>query len=279
MRSRTCGFEWIPFAAAVVACTTTPPVTVPANTPVAQTAADVAVATDWDAGFVWAAADPVPIGLVTLAKPLPGQMPEAVAGSNVASTVANAAAQIFQPTGCAAASASGNVVTFTLNNCSGPLGLTAATGTATATFTPTAQGLQIQLAGNNIAVDSGRLDLASQGVLTFGSDMVTKTFQANTSSGGTGPYGNNVARTGTYTLTWQSGSTCGTINSSFTDAGSASTTQLASYVRCRAQCPQSGTVTQTVSSGTVVTVTLNGSINPSWAASDGETGTLTLQCP
>jgi hypothetical protein len=270
-------FELIPFAITIAACTSTTTVNVPADTPVAQTAADVAVATNWDAALVWAAAEPVPVGLFTLDVTAVA-MPEAVPGSNAASAVASAANQAFSPSGCVTASASNNVATFNLNNCIGPEGLAAATGTFTATFTPSPQGLQIQVAGNNVAVDSGKINVATQGNLTLGSDMVTKTFQANTTSSGTGPYGNSLARSGSYTATWQTGSTCATIASSFTESGSASTTKMSSYVRCRGQCPQSGTTTRTFTNGSV-TITYNGSSNPPWTASDGETGTVNVHCP
>lgn len=268
--------DLMPLVVTIAACTSTT-VNVPADTPVAQTAADVAVATNYDASLAWAAADAVPAGLFIL-DATTAAAPEAVPGTGAASAVANAANQMFSPAGCVSASASANVATFNLNNCAGPAGLTSATGTVTATFTPSAQGLQIQLAGNDVSIDGAKINIASQGVLTLSSDMVTKTFQANTTSSGTGPFGDSVARTGSYTLTWQAGTMCATVDSSFTDTGSASTTKMASYIRCRGQCPQSGTTTRNFTGGSV-TITYNGSANPPWTGSNGNSGTINLHCP
>ncbi|MGA7121573.1 MAG: hypothetical protein WBY94_15820 [Polyangiaceae bacterium] len=302
-------FESIPLAAAIAACTSTT-VNVPADAPAAQTAADITVATNYEASLAWAVSDPVPVGLFVL-DATTAVTTEAVPGAAAASAAASATNQSFSPAGCVSASASGNVATFNLSKCTGPGGLSSATGTFSATFTPSSQGLQIQLAGSNISVNGANINVASLGVLTLGSDMVTKTFQANTTSSGTGPFGEGVARAGNYSLTWQSGSNCGTVNGSFADivldgglesgvdggpldgawdsgfeaglvttsnGGRASTTNVINYVRCRAQCPQSGTTTRNFANGTV-TITYNGSSSVPWSGSNGNAGTLNLNCP
>ena len=58
--------SFVPFVIALGACTSTTTVNVPADAPVAQTAADVTVATNYEASLAWAAADAVPVGLFVL---------------------------------------------------------------------------------------------------------------------------------------------------------------------------------------------------------------------
>lgn len=319
-------FELIPFGVAIVACTSST-VTAPADQPAAQVASDVTVATNYEASLAWAAADPVPTTLFTATAETAAEISP---GASAATASAGAVNQEFSPSGCATAAANANVATFTLNNCTGPTGLKGASGTFTATFTPSAQGLEIQLAGADIMANGANIEVASVGFLTVASDMVTKTFQANTTSGGTGPFGNSVARVGSYTLGWQSGMSCGTINGSFADASfldggpdsgfdsgsdasdsgpvstmdggwdaasessvyqvssdsgseggtdsGVATTSLNNYVRCTGQCPTSGTTTRDFSGGRV-TITYNGSSNPPWTGSNGNTGTVGLHCP
>ncbi len=349
-------FESVPFAVAIVACSSST-VTAPADQPAAQTASDVTVATNYEASLVWAAADPVPTALfAATAEPSAEISP----GASAATASAGAVNQEFSPSGCATATANANVATFTLNNCAGPGGLTGASGTFTATFAPSVQGLEIQLAGTNITANGANIGVASVGFLAVASDMVTKTFQANTASGGTGPFGNAVSRIGSYTLSWQSGTSCGTINGTFTDSsldagldsgtgsvlyggpdsgsdagadgslastldggldaspdssvyvtanggldaspdssvyvtanggfdagsdggseagtdGGVATTSLNNFVSCSGQCPKSGTTTRTFNGGSVL-ITYNGSSNPPWAGSNGNTGTVGLHC-
>jgi hypothetical protein len=263
--------RWIPALLTAVACSSNS-TNVGPDTPAARAAFDTTAATDWDAGLAVAVAAPVPAMVAAL-------MPQDVAGNNVAASVAAGVSQNFSPSGCANVTVNANVVTFNLNACRGPLGLTNVTGTFTATLTGAMPGLHIQLAADNVSVAGAHISVQTQGTLTLGSDQRTQTFQATSTSGGTGPFGNSVNRSGSYTLAFQPGSACATINSSFTLSGSTGTSsKLVNYTRCNRQCPQSGTVTHVLSNGMTVTLTFNGSSNPTWQASDGNSGTLSITC-
>src|SRR5262249_59969193 len=66
-----------------------------------------------------------------------------VTAEQAAAAVAAGAGNFFRPAGCVTASASGNVVTFTLNSCLGPLGIGSVSGTVTATYVAQTNGFQV----------------------------------------------------------------------------------------------------------------------------------------
>ena len=113
--------------AALASCTSnsTTPAVACGPDDVATTTSDVVLATNYESSFYFAGGDPIPVGLFTF---------DGVTGAVVApqatmaaSAVAAAVGNNF-PNGCATATANQNVVTFNLNNCSGPLGLRSASG-------------------------------------------------------------------------------------------------------------------------------------------------------
>ncbi len=254
----------------VLACTTTTSSLAVVCGPdsVATTNADIVVVTNDEAAFFFASVDAVPLGAGAVAS-----------SSNAASMVAAAQGVSF-PNGCATATASGNVVTFKLNNCSGPLGLVGATGTFTATLTLVNNAVQIQLAGNDISANGGTLNLAASGTVTATGGQ--KTLAATTRSSGTGPNGNNVAHTGMFTLVWPTGTGCATINATLSGIGSGSfsgtSTRITNLVACVNRCPQSGTAISSFNGGSA-TLTFNGSTDAQCSASDGTSAGIALNCP
>ncbi len=243
------------------------------DVPAATATADEVAATDYESGLAWAAADTVPVGL------LPADVvitTDAASGSTIAAASAAAARNAFSPSGCVAATAGGNVATFVLSNCSGPLEVASASGTFTATFSPAASGLGVTISGNSVKINNATLDIETQG--TFTSVNGTNTFAANSTSSGTGPNGNSTARSGSYTIAWPVQSTCGTLNAGFNDSEAGTSTKINNVAVCRGMCPTSGTATRTLPSGSV-TVTYNGTDNLAWKASSGSTGTITIRCP
>jgi hypothetical protein len=187
----------------------------------------------------------------------------------------------YFPNGCATATSSGNVVTFRLNNCTGPLGLVGSTGVVTATLTPVGNSIQIQLAGNNISANGATLNLATSATLTA-TAAGQKMLQANSQTTGTGQYGNNITHMGTYTLVWPTGTGCATLNGTMSGFGSGqfsgTSSTITNYVACRNKCPQSGTVKSSFSGGST-TLTFNGSNNAQCSASNGTSASVPLNCP
>jgi hypothetical protein len=272
----------------LAACTstTTSPAVVCGPDDVATTNWDVVATTNYEAAWYYASLDAIPLGFYAVESAEVGLQADPAATSSATSSAAAATAVAasvghYFPNGCAIATATGNVVTFRLNNCAGPLGLVGSTGTVTATITLVSNAVQIQLAGNNIAANGAVVNLATSGTLTAGANG-QKTLQSNTHSNGTGPDGNGIAHTGMYTLVWPTGTGCATLNAMLSDIGSGAysgtTTQITNYVACLNRCPQSGTATSAFNGGTV-TLAFNGSNTAQCTSSIGTSASIPLHCP
>ena len=270
-----------PVVGAIVssACTSTTSSLVVACGPddVATTNWDIVATTNYEAGWYFAALDPVPLSFFGVTS---GTIIAVAATSNNAATLVAASAGQNFPNSCASATANGNVVTFMLDNCSGPLGLVGTTGTITATFNLVSNALQIQLAGTGVHANGATLNLATSGTFTVNASG-QKTLDATTQTSGTGPDGNSVTL-GSFTLVWPTGTGCATINGNFSGIGSGTfagtTTQISNYVACTGMCPRSGMTVSSFNGGTA-TLTFNGTSNAQCSASDGTSGSIPLRCP
>jgi hypothetical protein len=244
---------------------------------VATTNWDVVVVNNYEAAWYYASVDAIPIAFYDpsgAGDPDGGTPSSAAAASAVAAAVGN----YFQ-NGCATASATGNVVTFVLNNCTGPLGLVASTGTVTATLTLQTNAVGVQLAGSNIAANGATINLSSSGTLTSSNGQ--KTLTANSQTTGTGPYGNSVAHMGMYTIVWPTGTGCATINGTLSGSGTAgnvTSTQITNYLACTNECPQSGSAVSSFNDGGTVTLTFDGGTSAQCTASNGTSAPLAIQC-
>lgn len=266
--------------ASCTSSTNTPPAVACGPDDSATTASDVVLVTTDEGGFFWASVDPIPASVFTFTTTAGGvPAPQAI---TAASAVAAAVNNNF-PNSCASATANSNVVTFNLNNCSGPLGLTGASGTITATInTPGTGQVQVALSGNNITTSDGAsLNLNTSATATInGSGQ--KTLQATSMTNGTGPFGNPVSLSGSYSLVWPTSANCGTFNGTLTGVGSGSfagnSVQFTNVVACAGQCPQSGSATGSFNGGTV-TLAFTGSNNAQCTSTTGNSATVALKCP
>ena len=202
------------------------------------------------------------------------------AASSAAARAVAAAAGNYFPNGCATVTASGNVVTFTLDSCSGPLDLVASSGIFTATLNVVGTSVQTELAGNNVMANGGTVNLSTSGTFTVTNGQ--KTLQATSQSTGTGPNGNSVTHMGMYTLAWPTGTGCATINGSFSGVGSGNfsgtNTQITNYLACSNKCPQLGTTFSAFNGGSVM-LTFNGTNNAQCTGSNGTSASVPLVCP
>jgi hypothetical protein len=183
----------------------------------------------------------------------------------------------FFSASCATAVANGAVVTLTLNNCTGPLGMVAATGTVTLAYEDLGDGngLKLTLTSNQMTANGTSLTIME--TATINSVNGTRTATIHSGSSGIDANGAVVQLAGDSTLTWTAGSTCATLNGTFA-TNSTSTGQISSavsdLVRCAGACP-TGTIVSTGGSRTV-TVTLDGKSTASFVGSSGFTGTVLL---
>lgn len=291
-------------AAASCTSTTSSPVVVCGPDSVATTNLDLVAATNYEAAWYYASLDPIvfgapfvadaPVGNQALSSegdpdggliaPADGGFALTDAGvsvtSNAAATAVAAAVGRYFLNGCATATANGNIVTFKLNNCTGPLGMVVSSGTFIATFSVVGNTIQTQLTGSNLRANGATVNLSTSGMFSVSNDQ--KTLQANSQSTGTGAYGNSITHMGMYSLVWPTGTGCATINGSFSGVGSGSfsgtTTQITNYVACMNQCPQSGMTLSSFNGGSV-TLTFNGSSNAQCSASNGASAAIPLNCP
>jgi hypothetical protein len=200
-----------------------------------------------------------------------------VSAEQAASAVAAAAGNYFRPASCVQASASGNTVTFNLNNCIGPFGGSSISGTITSTYVAQSSGYQVTIKSNNLTLDAGTINLDVVANYSMTGNARTVTVTNNTSA--RGPQGNTVAQSQMSTLNWNKGDTCATVNSTGSlQINSTSMNQaFNNNLLCVARCP-TGTATFTNSQNQTLTLTFNGTATVAVADSSGKTGTAQLIC-
>jgi hypothetical protein len=205
--------------------------------------------------------------------------PAANIGAGWASVAAAAAARYYQPSGCVTATANGNTVTYTLNGCSGALGVIAMTGTITATYTPAQpQGVQVAINSSNLRANGVALNLNQTGVYTQSGNA--RQIATNDKSSATSPSGNVLARTRTGTLAWSKGTTCATWNSAGTLQldGAPLSEKFSSQTLCTAQCPKGTVVLSNSTQSQTLTLTMDGTSTASYSDSAGKSGTVPIAC-
>lgn len=197
-----------------------------------------------------------------------------------AATMAAASAKTwYQPSTCATATAAANVVTYTLNNCTGPWGLVHVSGTVVVTYTKQADGIHADANATGLSVNGATLNLNSQAVYSVSG--TTKTLVVSTDGGGTGPRGNQISRHGSYTVSWDTSTMCGTLDGDWSTGigGATWSTTVSGYKQCKGSCPASGTLAHTGGlSHVTITVTFDGSADAKWTSSRGRSGTVALLC-
>jgi hypothetical protein len=218
--------------------------------------------------------------IVTASVDASGTVSASVDAASVASTIAaNVAAKWTGA--CATATASGANVTVTYDDCTGPYGLVHVTGELDLTISINAQGaLGVHASANDLEVNAATLDFTADGTLSESGTMKTLSVTANGS--GTGPRGNAIDHNGAYTITWDSSSTCRSIDGSWsTDLTSpVATAERANTVdlmRCGAACP-TGTMAHKFLGGSTLSVTFDGTATATWSSSLNLSGTITLDC-
>jgi hypothetical protein len=258
--------------------TTATPVVACGPDDVAVTNLDLVLVTDYEAGLYYAVVDPVPA--ILFDPPSAGLLDAATAAaSNAAASAVAAAVGKYFPNGCASASASGNVVTFKLDACNGPLDLARVTGTVTAVLEVRGNTVAVELAGNKISANGATIFLTTSATLTGSNGQ--RTLVVNSQTTGTGPNGSNAAHTGMYMVAWATGSGCATIDGTLGGGGSGgnvTSTQITSFVSCAGKCPQSGSAVSSVSGDGTVAIAFDGSSSARCTASNGTSAVIPLQC-
>ena len=191
-------------------------------------------------------------------------------------TVSNSAPRYLFPAGCATATASGNVVTYQINNCTGPHGLVNLNGTLTATYSDrTANGWTVRLTGD-VRANSAQLRPDATAVVTYTNGV--RTANVSVRGSGTGRRGVQYTRSGMYTTTWDGN--CVSVNGavSTTANGVTGTVTATNYRRCRGQCPAAGSQVAFSGPNGSVSVSFSGAASATFTGSRGRSVTVALFC-
>lgn len=205
----------------------------------------------------------------------------ALTGDQVAAHIAANASTRFTPAGCATATATGSTVKLTLDDCTGPRGLVHVTGELDLTASVALDGtISVHAAATALMVNRATIDIDSDATYTVSG--TTHTLMVQTMGSGTGPRGNDIDHTGQYTITWDTGSQCGSIAGHWSTelsngSASAARSNDVNLMRCAGGCP-TGMLTHHFLGGASLTVTFDGSNVAQWSASTGKSGTVNLSC-
>lgn len=191
-----------------------------------------------------------------------------------------AASTVFSPSSCVTKDQQGDVITYTLAGCSGPFGLATVTGTVVVTLKPSAgAGVTADIVGTGLQINKGTADTTATAVLTFAGTKRNMTWNGKT-TGKTGR-GRAYERTGSWTLSWDVGGECVSIDGTATGKIGAKETEttVTGFQKCKDACPTSGTlVVKDATSGDQVSLTYDGSSKATFTGVRGGTGQVALLC-
>lgn len=192
---------------------------------------------------------------------------------DVAQRILDRAKARYLPAACVTATRTGAEVNIALNACTGPRGLRTLTGAIKVIGSVTDAGdFQAIATAQGLMVNASIMDINSTAVYS----PSAKTLSVTTSGAGTGPLGNEITRTGAYTVAWTA--TCATVNGAWaTTVGDAARSTTVQMQRCKDSCP-TGSVVHNGRLGRTVTVTFDGTGVATWVSSKGGSGTIDLPC-
>ncbi|MBP9085556.1 MAG: hypothetical protein KBG15_05525 [Kofleriaceae bacterium] len=192
---------------------------------------------------------------------------------DVAQRILDRAKARYLPAPCLTATRTGAAVNLVLNGCTGPRGLRTLTGTINVIGSVTAAGdFQAVATAQGLMVNASVMDINSTAIYA----PSAKTLSVTTAGAGIGPLGNEISRTGAYTVAWTA--TCATVAGAWsTTVGDAARSTTVQMQRCKDSCPI-GSVVHTGRLGRTVTVTFDGTAVASWVSSKGGAGTIDLPC-
>jgi len=200
---------------------------------------------------------------------------------DAAMAAASAAETTFQPSGCVQVNTAGPTVTYQLDACSGPYGLTSVTGSIAVTYSVANSTLSVNIAGTGISINNAEMTLDAQATVTDPSNAPT-TIEIQTAGGGTAANGSVVTRTGTYTVSYDEMAECLSLDGVWTSTlgdDTIWTTTVQTFEKCGESCPE-GQLEFTENDGdTVLAVNFDGSDQPFFTTADDPTPrTVQLSC-
>ena len=194
---------------------------------------------------------------------------------DVAQRMLDRAKARYAPAGCATATATRTGAEFdiTFNGCTGPRGLRTVTGSIHVVGSVIGNGdFQAVATAQGLMINASIMDIHSTAIYS----PSAKTLSVTSASAGVGPLGNEITRTGAYTVAWTA--TCATVDGAWaTTVGDAARSTTVQMQRCKDSCP-TGSVVHNGRLGRTVTVTFDGTAVANWVSSKGGSGTIGLPC-
>lgn len=181
---------------------------------------------------------------------------------------------------CVSTSVTGALVIYTLDACTGPYGLVTVSGAVHVSYRAGASGLAFVAQASDLDVNGGTLSFENEGVIS--GSGTSRTLELDVDARGTTPRGREYTRVGSYTLSWDAGTECMSLEGDWaTELERVSwSTTVRGYERCEGGCPASGGSIVWSSASGSVTVRYDGSARAEWEA-DGRrerTGSIPLVC-
>ncbi len=200
-----------------------------------------------------------------------------MSSEQAAGTAADHVGTFYRPAGCLTKALSGNVLTLTFDDCTGPYGLVHVTGVVEVTYTIDAGVIGYHATSTGLHVNGAVVDIDNEG--TYAKTGDTATIEAKTGGAGVGPRGNRITRNGTYTFGWNSSTSCMDLDGSWmTTVGALDwTTTVSGFHGCDGTCPASGSI-RWENSHNGLTLSFDGTSHPAWSTDSGKSGTVSLFC-
>jgi hypothetical protein len=250
------------------------------------------LATGYDAAMTYAVTDPLAnpyylalqVGAAATTTTTTTMTPD-----EAASAAATAADHYFTPGSCVKATAKGSQVTYQLSSCRGPFGVSKMNGTLNVRFSSASvsvdagsdagagePGLAFMLSSSDLVINGDASMISSHGTYRRSASGAKEVMLTSTST--LTHNGRQIMNAVNTTISWMAGSQCIDVNSTgeVTSGTQTSGLRITDYKRCAGKCPASGTVR--LSDSQTVTLMLDGSNMPGYKTSDGNIGTVTLDC-
>jgi hypothetical protein len=206
----------------------------------------------------------------------------ALTADQVAVRVAANVALRWIPSSCATVTSSGANVTIKYNDCTGPRGLLHVTGELDLTVSIDPAG-GVDITGkSNGDLEVNNASIAFDVTAKYTTSGTMHSLAVNSTGQGTGALGNTIDHSGDYTISWDSSTTCGTIDGTWSTEFSNSTTlatrsNAVNVSRCAGGCP-TGSIVHTGLRGVTVDIELDGTNVAQWSTSTGASGSVNLLC-
>ena len=192
----------------------------------------------------------------------------------------------FAPVGCAEVTRDGASLTYELDQCTGPLGARAVSGSVFVTFSrpdddseddDSEEILGIDVSSEDLRTNDRDLTLNFEGTFSRVGDT-GKRLDLHSMTGVSGDDG-EITRDMQSTIEWERGSQCVTVNGSGTQMVDERTLDVTvdEYTRCARECPMAGSVTVEDESGSL-DLAFDGTGSAKLEAGDGSESEIALSC-